>query len=288
MSDSNDDDDKTKLGTNEAVKLLGGSQVATPLPSAELVKELLQSGTALNSDRNNEAPLIANGQNLLLQQNPASVQPEAMFQQSLQPQQFVQQELSQQQSLQPQQSDNVNNLSPQLMAPVMPLNDNQKTMSPLLKSAPTNLPLMNQDDALDSPLTVQPVALNPKLLSQAILETERFQNEKSRGVPLGALSTLPVQNSDLTNHIASFQGNVGTSLPVIADADVSKATQLHSSATMPAFQPPMQLGAPVRKTNWFDFPLSSAANKKSPFEDEYKYDINDKEGDLNSSFRLLF
>lgn len=279
MSDSNDDDDNTKLGTSEAVKLLGGSQVATPLPSVELVKELLQSGTALNSDRNNKAPLIANDQNLLLQQNPGTVQPEAMIQQSLQPQQFVQQELPQQQSLQAQQPDNVNNLSPQLMAPAMPLNDNQKAISPLLKNTPTSPFLMNQDDALDSPLTVQPVALNPKLLSQAILETEKFQHEKSRGLPLGALSTLPVENSDFTNSIASFQGNVGTSLPLMANADVSKATQFHSSAAMPALPLSMKLGAPAPKTNWFGFPLSSAANKKSPFVDEYKYDINDKEGD---------
>ena len=280
MSDSDDDNDNAKLGTNEVVKLLGASQVGTPLPSVELVKELLQSGTALNPDTSNKAPLIANDQSLLFQQSPASVPSAAMIPQSFQPQQFVQQDLPQQQSFQTQQ-DNVDTLSPQLMAPGMALKDNQKTMSPLLKTSPTNPSLMAQDDAFDSPLTVQPVALNPKLLSQAILETGKLQQEKSAGVPVGALSTLPVQNSDyFTNKIASFQGNTATSLPITADVDVSKATQFHSARAMPDLQLPMQLGAPARKTNWFGFSLSSAANKKSPFEDEYKYDINDKEGDI--------
>ena len=279
MSDSDDDNDNAKLGTNEAVKLLGASQVGTPLPSVELVKELLQSGTALNPDTNNKAPLIANDQSLLLQQSPASVPSATMIPQSFQPQQFVQQDLPQQQSFQTQQ-DNVDTLSPQLMASGMALKDNQKTMSPLLKTSPTNPSLMAQDDAFDSPLTVQPVALNPKLLSQAILETGKLQQEKQAGVPVGALSTLPVQNSDFTSKIASFQGNTATSLPITADVDVSKETQFHSARAIRDFQLPVQLGAPARKTNWFGFSLSSAANKKSPFDDEYKYDINDKEGDL--------
>ncbi len=316
-SDETDDDDNAKLGNSKPVKLLGGSQVGTPLPNVELVKDLLQSGTALNSDANSQVPLIVNGQSLL-QQSPTLVQPAAV-QQPLQTQQLLQQEFAQQQHRQKQQQS-LNNLLPQVASLTSPLNGNKKISSSLLKSASTNLPLLNQDKSTDSPLTVQPVALNPSLLSQAILGSAKFQpqqagkSENTQGIslengpelgslPLGALSTLPVQYLDSTDQIASLQENAGmtstlpapslpeaslpaaslpaaslpaTSLP-FAGVDASKATQFQSPIRLPDLQLPMQLGPPARKTNTFGFPPAGVANKKSPLE-EYRYDLHDKEG----------
>lgn len=275
-NDDNDEDENAKLGNKEALKFLTVNQVGTPLPSADVVKELLQSGTALNTDANSQVPLIASGQESLLQQNPATGQ-----------------QVMVQQPLQAQRPDS-NNVSPLSIA----LNRNQKFTSPLFKSAPSDPSLINQAASTGSPLTVQPVALNPSLLSQALLGAGKFQHSSAMksqnmetvslgngaepsSLPLGALSTLPVQDSQL----ASSLGEVGltSSLPVAspstANEDVSLATQFQSFVNAPQFQAP-QLNNPAQKTNWFGFPSSGPPNKKSPFENEYKYDLHDKEGDL--------
>ena len=299
MADNDDDnDDGAKLGESEAVKLVGGSQVGTPLPNVELVKELLQSGAALNSDANNQVPLIANDQSLL-QKSPALVQTTM-----IQPQQLVQQQLlqqqQQQQQHQKQQQQNLNGILPQLTSSAMPLSGNQKLIPPLLKSASINPFLINEDASTESLLTLPPVAFNPSSLSQALLGTEKFQRQKAgkaenmhrlslengpgSSSPLfGALSTLPVQDSYSTNKIAFSHENAGltSSLPVVSPpvADVFKATQFQSPMELSQFQFPMDLDSPARKTNWFGFPPAGVANKKSPFE-EYKYDFNDKEGNL--------
>ena len=299
LVDPDSDSDEDTLGSNEAVKLLGGSQVGTPLPSAELVKELLQSGTALNSDANSQVPLIASDQSSL-QQSPTLVQPE-IAQQPIQPQQpmeaqqLLQQALLQQEQKQPQHT--LNNILPQVSSLTAPISSNDKSISQLVKS---------QDDSTDSDLSVQPVVLNPSLLSQAILGTGKFNQEQAvkpenlqplgnalqtSSVPLGALSTLPVQDSVLTNKKAPSQESgqltssfEAASLPV-ADLGASKEAQFQSPIALPNLKFPAQLGNPARKTNWFGLMPETLANKKSPF-DEYKYDLHDKEG--NRRDFLLF
>jgi hypothetical protein len=302
-TDDDDDDDNADLGNSKPVQLLGGTQVGTPLPNVELVKNLLQTGTALNSDVNSQVPLMANGQSLL-PQSPTLMQP-------LEPQQLVQQGLAQQQQQQlqqqqqQQQQQDLTKLLPQVSSLTTPLNGNQGISSPLLKSASKNLRLFNEDNSVDSPLTaVQPVVLKPSLLRQALLGAVKFQSqhdgnsEKGEGVgldnglqssslPLGALSTLPIQDSVSTNQLSSLQGGEGVTSPLsspfpaaslpASDVDVSKAAQFQSPVRLPDLQLPMQLGPPARQNNWFGFPPASVANKKSPFP-KYKYDLRDKQG----------
>ena len=306
LSDSDetedDEDDTAKLGSSKPVQLLGGSQVGTPLPSVELVKDLLQTGTALNSDANTQIPLIANDQSLL-PQSPALVQP-GTVQQPLQTQQLVQQERQQNEQ---QSQQNLNKLLPQVASMATPVNGNQGL---LFKSASATFPFINQDKSTYNPSTVQPVFLKPSLLSQALLRAAKFQHQhagksentnrinlqnrlESSSLPLGALSTLPVQHSDSTDQIASFQGDDGmtssfpslvpaasrpeASLSATSDVDALKATQFQSPLMLPDLQLPMQLSPPSQRTNFFAFPPASVANKKSPLV-EYKYDLHDKQG----------
>ena len=309
LSDSDetedDEDDTAKLGSSKPVQLLGGTQVGTPLPSVELVKDLLQTGTALNSDANTQIPLIANGQSLL-PQSPTLVQP-GIVQKPLQTQQLVQHE---QQQNEQQSQQNLNNVLPQVASTATSVNGNQGISSMLFQSVPTNSPLTNEDKPTDNPSTVQPVFLKPSSLSQALLRAAEFQRQhagksentnrvslenglESSSLPLGALSTLPVQDSDYTDQIASFQGKDGmmsllpssvsaASLPeasrsATSDADALKAAQFQSPLMLPDLQLPMQLNPPAQRTNLFGFPPASVANKKSPLV-EYKYDLHDKQG----------
>ena len=148
----------------------------------------------------------------------------------------------------------------------------------------------------------QPIVLNPSLLSQALLGGGKFQRQHSgksetaqaensdkssslNDLLLSANSKFADSDSGIINKLASSKDDAGmtssfpsASLP-LGDEDNSNEALFQSSMPLTQFEGPMQLTSPTEKANWMGFPQTTAANKKSPFEDEYKYDnLSDQGG----------
>lgn len=287
-----DEDDNDDKGSQEKEKMSQDSvQIGTPLPDVDLVKELLQTGTATDSYQSAHMPLMAISQPALQQSSafPLQQPPQQRIPSGVYPQLGI------------TQAD-VNHYLPFQSQSMLGNTD------PSLGSQANIFPNGNANlgGTIDSSVSVQPVILNPSLLSQAILGTGKFQrsqkaeskdSERKHVNPLGSVAESSELHSDSSpafpaqgpvstsfNDITSFQAGplnpgVTPSMPILP-VPLRQQTEVQDS-TPPQFQsllpPAMRLPVP---RPW----RTTQHHRKPQFEDEYKYDRWDQQGIFLHSF----
>ena len=308
--DDDDDDDENQgmkaLGTDAMSNqggVQGGVQVGTPLPNVGLVKDLLQAGTAQDPDQNAQAPdqnakaptmasplidYYSKLQSGLLQQN-TGILPQQAFQQQL---------LSNAQLGTTQGNVNQNPLfSAPANADLLP------GPGPNQLSSAGNA---NVGGTMGS--MVQPIVLSPSLLNQAIFgagkgkgvrkdkskPSQRKHLNDPRGKSPGSpLDPLSIPGADASSSIGmatpTFQAGplnpgVTSSMPILPllfrqQTEVQDSVPAQFQSLLP---PAMRLSNP-------GFSPLPNVDKRAPFEDEYKYDRLDQQGEfLFFGFTVLF